>query len=75
IAQCSSTGFHRGIVGPFLVFFQYLTLPSASQLMVLNTIPMCSSQYERMFNTSRVPGVEEGIAACFVRRDFTNNAK
>uniref|UniRef100_A0AAR2JS45 carnitine O-palmitoyltransferase n=1 Tax=Pygocentrus nattereri TaxID=42514 RepID=A0AAR2JS45_PYGNA len=27
-------------------------------LMALNTIPMCSSQYERMFNTSRVPGVE-----------------
>ncbi|KAG7324356.1 hypothetical protein KOW79_012372 [Hemibagrus wyckioides] len=28
-------------------------------LMVQNTIPMCSSQYERMFNTTRVPGVEE----------------
>nr|XP_057931245.1 carnitine O-palmitoyltransferase 1, liver isoform isoform X2 [Doryrhamphus excisus]XP_057932441.1 carnitine O-palmitoyltransferase 1, liver isoform-like isoform X2 [Doryrhamphus excisus] len=27
-------------------------------LMLLNTIPMCSSQYERMFNTSRVPGVD-----------------
>ncbi|XP_063044161.1 carnitine O-palmitoyltransferase 1, liver isoform-like [Engraulis encrasicolus] len=25
-------------------------------LMLQNTIPMCSSQYERMFNTSRVPG-------------------
>uniref|UniRef100_A0A671RCQ3 Carnitine O-palmitoyltransferase 1, liver isoform-like n=1 Tax=Sinocyclocheilus anshuiensis TaxID=1608454 RepID=A0A671RCQ3_9TELE len=32
-------------------------------LMVLNTIPMCSSQYERMFNTSRVPGVETGRAS------------
>uniref|UniRef100_A0A672LMB6 carnitine O-palmitoyltransferase n=1 Tax=Sinocyclocheilus grahami TaxID=75366 RepID=A0A672LMB6_SINGR len=30
-------------------------------LMVLNTIPMCSSQYERMFNTSRVPGVETDV--------------
>lgn len=30
-------------------------------LMVLNTIPMCSSQYERMFNTSRVPGVEADV--------------
>lgn len=40
-----------------------LTFPSASQLMVLNTIPMCSSQYERMFNTSRVPGVEAGRAS------------
>nr|AFO11029.1 liver carnitine palmitoyltransferase 1A2 [Acanthogobius hasta] len=27
-------------------------------LMLLHTIPMCSSQYERMFNTSRVPGVD-----------------
>ncbi|RXN02882.1 carnitine O-palmitoyltransferase liver isoform [Labeo rohita] len=40
---------------------QCLTLRSASQLMVLNTIPMCSSQYERMFNTSRVPGVETDV--------------
>uniref|UniRef100_A0A8C2D771 Carnitine palmitoyltransferase 1Ab (liver) n=1 Tax=Cyprinus carpio TaxID=7962 RepID=A0A8C2D771_CYPCA len=32
-------------------------------LMVLNTIPLCSSQYERMFNTSRVPGVESGRAS------------
>ncbi|CAM4735168.1 unnamed protein product [Leuciscus chuanchicus] len=30
-------------------------------LMVLNTIPMCSSQYERMFNTSRTPGVEADV--------------
>ncbi|XP_066557225.1 carnitine O-palmitoyltransferase 1, liver isoform isoform X2 [Amia ocellicauda] len=27
-------------------------------LMIQNTIPMCSSQYERMFNSSRIPGVE-----------------
>uniref|UniRef100_A0A8C6USI3 carnitine O-palmitoyltransferase n=1 Tax=Neogobius melanostomus TaxID=47308 RepID=A0A8C6USI3_9GOBI len=27
-------------------------------LMLLHTIPMCSSQYERMFNTSRVPGLD-----------------
>ncbi|XP_062845574.1 carnitine palmitoyltransferase 1Aa (liver) isoform X1 [Trichomycterus rosablanca] len=27
-------------------------------LMLQNSIPMCSSQYERMFNTSRIPGVE-----------------
>uniref|UniRef100_A0A8C6UP83 Carnitine palmitoyltransferase 1Ab (liver) n=1 Tax=Neogobius melanostomus TaxID=47308 RepID=A0A8C6UP83_9GOBI len=29
-------------------------------LMLLHTIPMCSSQYERMFNTSRVPGLDTG---------------
>lgn len=28
--------------------------------MLQNTIPMCSSQYERMFNTSRIPGLETG---------------
>ncbi|XP_061677773.1 carnitine O-palmitoyltransferase 1, liver isoform isoform X2 [Syngnathoides biaculeatus] len=30
-------------------------------LMLLNTIPMCSAQYERMFNTSRIPGVDTDI--------------
>ncbi|KAJ8343206.1 hypothetical protein SKAU_G00305350 [Synaphobranchus kaupii] len=27
-------------------------------LMLQNTIPMCSAQYERMFNSSRIPGVD-----------------
>ncbi|TSK20002.1 Carnitine O-palmitoyltransferase 1, liver isoform [Bagarius yarrelli] len=27
-------------------------------LLLQNSIPMCSSQYERMFNTSRIPGIE-----------------
>ncbi|XP_020786761.2 carnitine O-palmitoyltransferase 1, liver isoform isoform X2 [Boleophthalmus pectinirostris] len=30
-------------------------------LMLLHTIPMCSAQYERMFNTTRVPGVDTDI--------------
>ncbi|XP_061628499.1 carnitine O-palmitoyltransferase 1, liver isoform isoform X4 [Phyllopteryx taeniolatus] len=30
-------------------------------LMLLNTIPMCSAQYEYMFNTSRIPGVDTDI--------------
>lgn len=34
--------------------------PFAFQLMLQQTVPMCSSQYERMFNTTRVPGVETG---------------
>lgn len=34
--------------------------PFAFQLMLLHTIPMCSAQYERMFNTTRVPGVDTG---------------
>ncbi|KAG9333491.1 hypothetical protein JZ751_011499 [Albula glossodonta] len=32
--------------------------PMLLPLMLQNTIPMCSAQYERMFNTSRVPGVD-----------------
>ncbi|KAM6937719.1 carnitine O-palmitoyltransferase 1, liver isoform 2-T2 [Xenentodon cancila] len=30
-------------------------------LMLLHTIPMCSAQYERMFNTTRVPSVETDV--------------
>ncbi|XP_041651055.1 carnitine O-palmitoyltransferase 1, liver isoform isoform X2 [Cheilinus undulatus] len=30
-------------------------------LMLLHTIPMCSAQYERMFNTTRVPGVDTDV--------------
>uniref|UniRef100_G3PAZ3 carnitine O-palmitoyltransferase n=1 Tax=Gasterosteus aculeatus aculeatus TaxID=481459 RepID=G3PAZ3_GASAC len=30
-------------------------------LMLLHTIPMCSAQYESMFNSSRVPGVDTDI--------------
>ncbi|XP_068459142.1 carnitine O-palmitoyltransferase 1, liver isoform isoform X2 [Clinocottus analis] len=30
-------------------------------LMLLHTIPMCSAQYESMFNSSRIPGVETDV--------------
>ncbi|XP_068579716.1 carnitine O-palmitoyltransferase 1, liver isoform isoform X2 [Cebidichthys violaceus] len=30
-------------------------------LMLLHTIPMCSAQYESMFNSSRVPGVDTDV--------------
>uniref|UniRef100_A0A8C7N5J5 carnitine O-palmitoyltransferase n=1 Tax=Oncorhynchus kisutch TaxID=8019 RepID=A0A8C7N5J5_ONCKI len=39
-----------------LVIFHFFLF--AFQLMLQNTIPMCSAQYERMFNTSRIPGVD-----------------
>ncbi|XP_056595433.1 carnitine O-palmitoyltransferase 1, liver isoform isoform X2 [Triplophysa dalaica] len=44
-----------------MIYRRKLDRAQIKPLMVLNTIPMCSSQYERMFNTSRVPGVEEDI--------------
>ncbi len=31
------------------------------QLMVQKLIPLCSSQYERQFNTVRIPGKEAGM--------------
>uniref|UniRef100_A0A672G7U8 carnitine O-palmitoyltransferase n=1 Tax=Salarias fasciatus TaxID=181472 RepID=A0A672G7U8_SALFA len=45
-------------------------------LMLLHTIPMCSAQYERMFNTTRVPGVDTGrvfpLAICERFLDITS---
>uniref|UniRef100_A0A9J8DB16 carnitine O-palmitoyltransferase n=1 Tax=Cyprinus carpio carpio TaxID=630221 RepID=A0A9J8DB16_CYPCA len=38
------------------------------KLMLQNTIPMCSSQYERMFNTSRIPGIETGTSLRKIRQ-------
>ncbi|CAI5763142.1 carnitine O-palmitoyltransferase 1, liver isoform isoform X2 [Podarcis lilfordi] len=35
-----------------------LTFLFSFQLMIYNAIPMCSSQYERLFNTCRLPGTE-----------------
>jgi len=31
-----------------------------SQIMLNKTIPLCSWQYERQFNTTRIPGIEKG---------------
>lgn len=36
-------------------------LTTAPQLMALGIVPMCSSQSERMFNTTRIPGKETGM--------------
>ncbi|XP_005988075.1 carnitine O-palmitoyltransferase 1, liver isoform [Latimeria chalumnae] len=41
-----------------LLYRRKLDREEIKPLMIQNTIPMCSSQYERMFNTSRIPGVE-----------------
>lgn len=36
---------------------------SPCQLRALGTVPMCSTQMERMFNTTRIPGTETGRRA------------
>lgn len=34
--------------------------------MALGIVPMCSNQMERMFNTTRIPGKERGMATASV---------
>ncbi|XP_062973116.1 carnitine O-palmitoyltransferase 1, liver isoform isoform X2 [Elgaria multicarinata webbii] len=41
-----------------LLYRRKLDRQQIQPLMIYNAIPMCSSQYERMFNTSRIPGIE-----------------
>lgn len=38
------------------------------QLRALGTVPMCSTQMERMFNTTRIPGIETGRQAWAAER-------
>ena len=52
------------------------------QIMINGTIPLCSWQYERQFNTTRIPGIETGeyIRKCLLHkiynviRKFNNTA-
>lgn len=49
----------------FLIMLAVLS----SQLRALGIVPMCSFQYERMFNTTRIPGIETGkniFHLCFI---------
>lgn len=41
---------------------------SLCQMHALGTVPMCSAQMERMFNTTRIPGIETGRQACVGKR-------
>ncbi|XP_017274476.1 carnitine O-palmitoyltransferase 1, liver isoform isoform X2 [Kryptolebias marmoratus] len=45
-------------VHAIMLYRRKLDRAQIKPLMLLHTIPMCSAQYERMFNTTRVPGVE-----------------
>ncbi|XP_044872493.1 carnitine O-palmitoyltransferase 1, liver isoform-like [Mauremys mutica] len=46
------------VIHATLLYRKKLDRQEIKPLMIQNTIPMCSSQYERMFNTSRIPGIE-----------------
>ncbi|XP_041713588.2 carnitine O-palmitoyltransferase 1, liver isoform isoform X2 [Coregonus clupeaformis] len=41
-----------------MLYRRMLDRAQIKPLMLQNTIPMCSAQYERMFNTSRIPGLD-----------------
>ena len=34
------------------------------QIVLNKTVPLCSAQYERQFNTTRIPGLETGWYRC-----------
>ena len=40
-------------------------------LVVMDLVPLCSAQYERLFGTTRIPGVETGEAHPHTPRTFT----
>ena len=42
----------------YLIIYLSIVTIASLQIMVQGTVPLCSWQYERVFNTSRVPGIE-----------------
>ncbi|KAI2662447.1 Carnitine O-palmitoyltransferase 1, liver isoform [Labeo rohita] len=46
------------VIHAIMLYRRKLDRAQIKPLMLQSTIPMCSSQYERMFNTSRIPGIE-----------------
>uniref|UniRef100_UPI00358F9DCE carnitine O-palmitoyltransferase 1, liver isoform-like n=1 Tax=Myxine glutinosa TaxID=7769 RepID=UPI00358F9DCE len=46
------------IIHFMMLYRQQLDREEIMPLMLLGTVPMCSSQWERMFNTCRLPGIE-----------------
>uniref|UniRef100_A0A665U713 carnitine O-palmitoyltransferase n=1 Tax=Echeneis naucrates TaxID=173247 RepID=A0A665U713_ECHNA len=48
------------VIHAIMLYRRKLDRAQIKPLMLLHTIPMCSAQFERIFNTSRVPGVDTG---------------
>ncbi|KAF6018437.1 CPT1A [Bugula neritina] len=46
------------IVYAFLDFKEKIAHETEKPLMIMKTVPLCSTQYERMFNLTRIPGEE-----------------
>ncbi|KAI0209134.1 Carnitine O-palmitoyltransferase 1, liver [Lamellibrachia satsuma] len=46
------------IIHSLLQFRRMIDRESLSPIMLNKTVPLCSWQYERMFNTTRIPGIE-----------------
>ncbi|XP_038237958.1 carnitine O-palmitoyltransferase 1, brain isoform isoform X2 [Dermochelys coriacea] len=49
------------VVHALLLYRRLLNREEIKPLMIQGTLPMCSAQYERIFNTTRVPGVEADL--------------
>ncbi len=57
--------------------FWYFKFLLSFQILLNKTVPLCSWQYERQFNTCRIPGVETGnkssnFPCCQNHRDYFN---
>ncbi|KAI4470727.1 carnitine o-acyltransferase [Holotrichia oblita] len=46
------------VINGFFMFKRLIERQELKPLLIQNAIPLCSSQYERAFNTTRIPGLE-----------------
>uniref|UniRef100_A0A8D3E1I7 Carnitine O-palmitoyltransferase 1, muscle isoform n=1 Tax=Scophthalmus maximus TaxID=52904 RepID=A0A8D3E1I7_SCOMX len=60
------------VVHAMLKYRRKLERGEHAPLRALGTVPMCSSQMERMFNTTRIPGIETGHATSLSLRTHTH---
>ncbi|XP_032813916.1 carnitine O-palmitoyltransferase 1, liver isoform-like [Petromyzon marinus] len=49
------------VIHAMMLYRRMLDREEVKPMMVQGAIPMCSAQYERMFNTTRIPGIETDV--------------
>lgn len=69
--QANLLDYSFGLSVSFFSSFLFL-LPFASQMLIQGCLPTCSAQYERMFNTTRVPGLQGGRMLLHTLPSFPN---
>ena len=59
-ASCVDRTCRKAVVAHTRSWPYRLTVDVYLQIQVMEVVPLCSAQYERLFNTCRIPGVEVG---------------